>query len=203
MNLGEIRSRKKTFGRASCPAATWTTMGWRRTGFRRQPRWSLNPGSGPDLIPRRGYSRTNWLWVRAVGRPVEQCCKAVTSSLNLCQISRVTKRLEKTCPILLKSSPNICLAKNLHTSKLNLKVQNMYIKTFLNLKIHAIQFLKSFYSGENVRNLHKQKIAHNVDIPLDCYILYKNYEELLKVALIAQSSHRDKSWQFSDFERPA
>jgi hypothetical protein len=101
-----------------------------------------------------------------------------------CLLNRVTRRLEKFTQILLKkSSQNSCQAK-ISPSKLNLKVQNIYIfKPLLKPKNTCNKpYFKTGLLGKNVKHLLQQKVAQTVAISFSCLIFSKSHKWRPKVA---------------------
>jgi hypothetical protein len=74
------------------------------------------------------------------------------------------------------------------TSKLNLRVQNIYIKPLLKPKNTCNKlYFETNYFGENVKKLLKQKVAKNVTISLGYFIISKSHIWHPKEAQLAKN----------------
>jgi hypothetical protein len=112
---------------------------------------------------------------------------------------RVT-RFETNHPIFQKVSQTASKPKKAQIStitKLNLKAQNIYIKPlFKPYNTCNKPCFEAAYLGENVINLHKQKVAQNIAISLGYFIFSKNHK---KPPIVSQFSKSDPIWSPCSF----
>ncbi len=97
---------------------------------------------------------------------------------------------KENCQIFQRIAQKVAKSKKakISTTKLNLKIQNIYIKPLLKPEnTHNKPCFESAYLGKNVINLHKQKVAQNVAIILGYFIFSKNHNEPPKVAQLEKN----------------
>ncbi len=83
----------------------------------------------------------------------------------LCLVLRVTRRFENKLPIFWKSSQNSLQDKEIPKFTQKFKVKNIYFKPLLKLlNTYNKPWFETVYLGENVVQLHKQKVAQNMPI---------------------------------------